>query len=59
MNSRKRVIWIVVGIIVLIAMSAELSDMAIQTSFRDALISMVILTALVLGASYWIRRSRK
>jgi uncharacterized membrane protein len=59
MKSKNRNVWIIVGVIVLIAMGAEFSDMAMQTSFGEALLSIILLTALVLGAAYWIRRSRK
>ena len=55
----RKYIWIILGIILLISMSSEFADMAKQTSLQDALLGFVILTLLVLGIVYWIKRSKR
>lgn len=54
----KKLIWIILGIILLLAMSGEFANMARQLSFLDALGSLAVLTLIVLGIRYWIKKSK-
>lgn len=58
-NPEKRYLWIILGVILLISMSSEFASMARQLSFWDALASFVLLTLLVLGIRYWLKKSKK
>jgi hypothetical protein len=55
----KQTLLVVGGVFLLFAMSSEFASMAKQLSLGDALISFVLLTLIVVGAVYWIKKARK
>jgi len=58
-KSAKKTIWIIVAIIFLISLSSEFAEMTKQIGLKDALISFIVLMAIVTGIVYWIKKSKK
>jgi hypothetical protein len=58
-KQNKRALLIVLGVVLLLAMSSEFASMASQIGIWDALGSFALLTLIVLGIVYWIKRSKK
>lgn len=58
-NKKTKPIWIVLGILLIISFGSALSDSVKDIGFIDTFFSFCLLVALVLGARYWIRKSRK
>ena len=56
---KKRPWLVVLIIVVMLGMSSEYASMARQTSLKEALLGFVVLTLLVMGIIYWIRRSKR
>lgn len=46
-------------ILVLFSASSQYAKMAMELSFWDAMGSLVLITAIIGGAVYWIKRSKK
>ena len=58
-NKKTKPIWIVLGFFLIISLASTLSDSVKDIGFSDTLITFCLLVAIVLGARYWIRKSRK
>ena len=58
MKSKNKVLWIILGSILLFSMGKEFGSMAKQTSLTEAVLGIFVFALVVLGIIFWIRKSR-
>lgn len=58
-TNKTKPIWIILGGLLVISLASELSRSVKDIGFVDTLGTFCLLIALVAGAVYWIRKSRR
>jgi len=58
-TKKTKPIWIILGALLVISLASELSHMVSDIGFLDTVGTFCLLIALVAGAVYWIRKSRR
>jgi len=57
-RSKYKIVWIILGVILIISMAREFGRMAGETSLAEAALGIFVFTLMVIGIVFWIRKSR-